>query len=173
MINRLMWIWRGVDPKEILDVQARIVMSDGGTYRSRTLRYGGGLSRRQLDLRMGDSGDAVAAKAGQEAGSTLSGRHWLHASNLYSIAAYPHIKGMSWQSRRRRWRIAPMKRQRSVCLVPARDGVCHSRRFAGDRLCICPKGEGFSHRPDVRRAGWLQSDYYNLYERYFAPASPC
>ncbi|EBM4014292.1 alpha/beta hydrolase, partial [Salmonella enterica] len=28
MINRLMWIWRGVDPREILDVQARIVMSD-------------------------------------------------------------------------------------------------------------------------------------------------
>jgi hypothetical protein len=27
MINRLMWIWRGVDPKEILDVQARIAMS--------------------------------------------------------------------------------------------------------------------------------------------------
>ena len=28
MINRLMWIWRGIDPREILDVQARIVMSD-------------------------------------------------------------------------------------------------------------------------------------------------
>ena len=27
MINRLMWIWRGVTPQEILDVQARIVMS--------------------------------------------------------------------------------------------------------------------------------------------------
>ncbi|SQC19722.1 fermentation/respiration switch protein [Klebsiella pneumoniae] len=32
-------------------------------------------------------------KAGQEADPLLSGRHWLHASNLYSIAAYPHIKG--------------------------------------------------------------------------------
>ena len=28
LINRLMWIWRGVTPQEILDVQARIVMSD-------------------------------------------------------------------------------------------------------------------------------------------------
>lgn len=28
MINRLMWIWRGIDPREILEVQARIVMSD-------------------------------------------------------------------------------------------------------------------------------------------------
>lgn len=28
LINRLMWIWRGVAPQEILDVQARIVMSD-------------------------------------------------------------------------------------------------------------------------------------------------
>ena len=24
MVNRLMWVWRGVDPREILDVQARI-----------------------------------------------------------------------------------------------------------------------------------------------------
>jgi fermentation-respiration switch protein FrsA (DUF1100 family) len=28
LINRLMWIWRGVTPQEILDVQARIVMSE-------------------------------------------------------------------------------------------------------------------------------------------------
>lgn len=28
MINRLMWIWRGIDPREILEVRARIVMSD-------------------------------------------------------------------------------------------------------------------------------------------------
>ena len=28
MINRLMWVWRGIDPREILDVQARIVMSE-------------------------------------------------------------------------------------------------------------------------------------------------
>ena len=27
MINRLMWIWHGVTPQEILDVQSRIVMS--------------------------------------------------------------------------------------------------------------------------------------------------
>lgn len=42
---------------------------------------------------MGERSHAVAAKAGQEADPLLSGRHWLHASNLYSIAAYPHIKG--------------------------------------------------------------------------------
>ena len=28
MVNRLMWIWRGIDPREILEVQARIVMSE-------------------------------------------------------------------------------------------------------------------------------------------------
>lgn len=28
MINRLMWIWRGIDAREILEVQARIVMSE-------------------------------------------------------------------------------------------------------------------------------------------------
>ena len=55
LINRLMWIWRGVTPQEILDVQARIVMSEAVRYRHR-------LSRRQLDLRVGERSHAVAAK---------------------------------------------------------------------------------------------------------------
>ena len=28
MINRLMWIWRGIDPREILDVPACILMTE-------------------------------------------------------------------------------------------------------------------------------------------------
>ena len=30
--------------------------------------------------------------AGEE-DATRSGKHWLHAANLYAIAAYPHLKG--------------------------------------------------------------------------------
>lgn len=29
MINRLLWVWRGVDPRDILDVQSRIAASTG------------------------------------------------------------------------------------------------------------------------------------------------
>ena len=49
LINRLMWIWRGVTP-EILDVQARIVMSDAERTDPELYDSGRWLSRRQLDL---------------------------------------------------------------------------------------------------------------------------
>lgn len=39
------------------------------------------------------AGHALAAKSEPEEDATLSGKHWLHAANLYSIAAYPHLKG--------------------------------------------------------------------------------
>lgn len=93
LINRLMWIWRGVTPQEILDVQARIVMSEA----ERTdpelfdtvIGYRGG----NWIFEWAKEAMQWQQKAGQEADPLLSGRHWLHASNLYSIAAYPHIKG--------------------------------------------------------------------------------
>jgi hypothetical protein len=51
MINRLMWIWRGIDPREILDVQARIVMSEPSVPTANsTIRWW--LPWRKLDLRM-------------------------------------------------------------------------------------------------------------------------
>ena len=52
MINRLMWIWRGIDPREILDVQARIVMSEAERTDSELYDTGGGLPWRKLDLRV-------------------------------------------------------------------------------------------------------------------------
>ncbi|HBK4620802.1 TPA: alpha/beta hydrolase, partial [Klebsiella michiganensis] len=93
LINRLMWIWRGVTPQEILDVQARIVMSDAERtdpeLYDTVVGYRGGnwifeWAKQAMDWQQ---------KAGQEENLLVSGRHWLHAANLYSIAAYPHIKG--------------------------------------------------------------------------------
>lgn len=34
---------------------------------------------------------------------------WLLAANLYSIAGYPHLKGMSWRIRLPFWQIRRMK----------------------------------------------------------------
>jgi esterase FrsA len=109
-------------------------------------------------------------KASQEQDTTLSGQHWLHASNLYSIAAYPHIKGdvLAEQAQA----LANRAYEEAAQRLP---GTMKEMEFAipGGSPVIgflhMPKGRAFSHRPDVRRAGWLQSDYYNLYERYFAP----
>ncbi|EGF2786777.1 alpha/beta hydrolase, partial [Salmonella enterica] len=93
MINRLMWIWRGIDPREILDVQARIVMSDAertdDDLYDTVIGYRGGnwiyeWAKQAMDWQQ---------KACQEQDAMRSGRYWLHASTLYNIAAYPHLKG--------------------------------------------------------------------------------
>jgi len=93
MINRLLWVWRGVDPREILDVQARIVMSqaertDSDLYDT-VVGYRGG----NWIYEWATQAMQWQQKASQTQDDALSGRQWLHASNLYSIAAYPHLKG--------------------------------------------------------------------------------
>jgi esterase FrsA len=122
LINRLMWIWRGVTPQEILDVQARIVMSEA----ERTdpelfdtvVGYRGGNW-----IRMGETGDAVAAKGRAGSRSAASGRHWLHASNLYSIAAYPHIKGDELAEQAQALANRAYEEAPSGCRAAARAGV--------------------------------------------------
>ncbi|VTP64283.1 fermentation/respiration switch protein [Leclercia adecarboxylata] len=89
MVNRLMWIWRGIDPREILDVQARIVMSqaertDDDLYDT-VVGYRGG----NWIYEWAKQAMIWQQKASQEDDPLLSGKHWLHACNLYSIAAYP------------------------------------------------------------------------------------
>lgn len=52
----------------------------------------------------------------------------------------------------------------------ARDGICRCRRCADNRLPAHAKGDG--PFPTVLMCGGLdsmQTDYYTLYERYFAP----
>lgn len=93
MINRLMWISRGVDAREILDVQARIVMStaertDASLYDT-VVGYRGG----NWIYEWSTQAMRWQQKASQEQDAALCGRHWLHASHLYSIASYPHLKG--------------------------------------------------------------------------------
>ncbi|EFY1419658.1 alpha/beta hydrolase, partial [Shigella sonnei] len=93
MINRLMWIWRGIDPREILDVQARIVMSDAertdDDLYDTVIGYRGGNWIYEWAIQA----MVWQQKACAEEDPQLSGRHWLHAATLYNIAAYPHLKG--------------------------------------------------------------------------------
>ncbi|MGO1310799.1 MAG: alpha/beta hydrolase, partial [Kluyvera intermedia] len=93
MINRLMWIWRGVTPQEILDVQARIVMSKAERTDEELFDTVVGYRGGNWIYEWSTQAMVWQQKAMQESDETLSGRHWLHASNLYSIAAYPHLKG--------------------------------------------------------------------------------
>ncbi|CAH6177783.1 TPA: esterase FrsA [Klebsiella pneumoniae] len=171
LINRLMWIWRGVTPQEILDVQARIVMSEA----ERTdpelfdtvIGYRGG----NWIFEWAKEAMQWQQKAGQEADPLLSGRHWLHASNLYSIAAYPHIKGDELAEQAQA--LANRAYEEAAQRLP---GSLRELEFTipgGSPITgflHMPKGEG--PFPTVLMCGGLdslQTDYYNLYENYFSP----
>ena len=171
MINRLMWIWRGVDPREILDVQARIVMSDAertdADLYDTVIGYRGGnwiyeWAKQAMDWQQ---------KACQETDPERSGRYWLHASTLYNIAAYPHLKGddLAEQAQALSNRAYEEAAQR----LP---GTLREMEFSvpgGSPVTgflHMPKGDG--PFPTVLMCGGLdsmQTDYYTLYERYFAP----
>ncbi len=171
MINRLMWIWRGVSPQEILDVQARIVMStaertDDELYDT-VVGYRGG----NWIYEWSTQAMQWQQKAMQEQDETLSGRHWLHASNLYSIAAYPHLKGDDLAEQAQA--LANRAYEEAAKRLP---GSMRELEFAipgGAPITgflHMPKGDG--PFPTVLMCGGLdglQSDYYSLYERYFAP----
>lgn len=171
MVNRLMWIWRGVSPQEILDVQARIVMSqaertDDDLYDT-VVGYRGG----NWIYEWSKQAMLWQQKAGQEQDDTLSGRHWLHASNLYSIAAYPHLKGDELAEQAQA--LANRAYEEAANRLP---GSMRELEFT------IPGGasvSGFLHMPPgdgpfptVLMCGGLdalQSDNYSLFERYLAP----
>ncbi|HDU4050102.1 TPA: esterase FrsA, partial [Klebsiella aerogenes] len=171
LINRLMWIWRGVSPQEIWDVQARIVMSDAE--RSDPELYDTVIGYRGGNWVYEWTKQAMMwqQKATQEADLLQSGRHWLHASNLYSIAAYPHIKGDGLADQAQT--LANRAYEEAAQRLP---GELRELEFAipggapVTGFLHMPKGEG--PFPTVLMCGGLdslQTDYYSLYEKYFAP----
>lgn len=171
MLNRLMWIWRGIDAREILDVQSRIVMSqaertDAELYDT-VVGYRGG----NWIYEWSTQAMHWQQLATQEENPDLCGRHWLHASSLYSIAAYPHIKGDTLAEQAQV--LANRAYEEAAKYLP---GSIKEIEFAipgGAPITgflHMPKGDG--PFPTVLMCGGLdslQSDYYTLYERYFAP----
>lgn len=143
MINRLMWIWRGIDPREILDVQARIVMSDAertdDDLYDTVIGYRGGnwiyeWAKQAMDWQQ---------KACQEQDAMRSGRYWLHASTLYNIAAYPHLKGDE---------LAEHKRNASLIVISL---VCLIKRATGPQ-CRLTKPKWWSDW-NTRYASFMKS----------------
>lgn len=171
MINRLMWIWRGIDAREILEVQARIVMSQAERTDAELLDTVVGYRNGNWIYEWSAQAMSWQQKALQETDSTLSGRHWLHASNLYSIAAYPHIKGDSLAEQAQA--LANRAYEEAAQRLP---GSIKELEFAipggapVTGFLHMPEGEG--PFPTVLMCGGLdglQIDYYTLYERYLAP----
>ncbi|EJO9054877.1 esterase FrsA [Cronobacter sakazakii] len=172
MINRLMWVWRGVDPREILEVQSRIVLSDAE--RTDPAHYDTVIGYRGGNWIYEWSKQAMAwqQRAGQETDEAAIGKAWLMASTLYSIAAYPHLKGDT------------LAEQAQVLANRAYEEA--ATRLSGELRELSfpiPDGAtitGFLHLPKGGQGPFptvlicggldaLQSDYFTLFERYFAP----
>lgn len=172
MVNRLMWIWRGVDPREILDVQARIACCKEERTNDELFDTVVGYRGGNWIYEWSKQAMMWQQKANQEADPKKVGKHWLQAANLYSIAAYPHLKGDA------------LAEQAQVLANRAFEEA--APRLSGDlrelEFAISGGGSitGFLHMPKgaegplptVLMCGGLdalQSDYYSLFENYFAP----
>lgn len=173
MINPLMWAWRGVDPQEILEVQARIVMSNARRSDEKLYDTVVGYHSGNWIFEWAKQAMHWQQKASQTEALNQSGRYWLHAANLYSIAAWPHLKGdalaeqaqtlanRAWQQATRRLNGEMREIEFVIPQGPPVTGFLHM-----------PKGDG--PFPTVLMCGGLDSlqmSYYTLYEKYFAPRS--
>jgi esterase FrsA len=173
LINRLLWIWRGVDPLEIMDVQSRIATSQAehtnDDYYDTVVGYRSG----NWIYEWSKQAMLWQQRAGQQQDPELCGKQWLMAANLYSIAAYPHLKGDD------------LAEQAQVLANNAYEEA--APRLSGglrELTFSMPGGSditGFLHMPKGKEGPFptvllcggldaLQSDYYRLFEHYLAPA---
>ncbi|MFB9998897.1 fermentation/respiration switch protein [Providencia rustigianii] len=93
MINRLLWIWRGIDAIEIEEVLSRIAVADAKRSSDEWLDTIIGNRRGNWCFEWSTQAMHWQQKALKYEKGDKASEAWLHAANLYSIAAYPFIKG--------------------------------------------------------------------------------
>lgn len=171
MINRIMWAWRGLSLLEISEVMARIAVSQAERTDPTRLdtvigfRNGNWIYEwsRQAGIWQQQALDSADEDAGQ---------FWLRAAHLYSLAAYPHIKGDE------------LAEQAEALANRAYEEA--TRRLPGELKALefpIPDGSpitGFLHMPANVDAPYpvvlmcggldaLQSDHYRFFHDYLAP----
>lgn len=173
LINRLLWTWRGIPALEILEVQSRIVASNAERTHDDIFDTVVGYRSGNWIFEWAKQAMSWQQSASQQHDDVLCGKQWLMAANLYSIAAYPHLKGDELADQ------AQVLANRAYEeAAPRLSGGLRKLEFS------IPGGStitGFLHMPKgvegplptVLLCGGLdalQSDYYRLFEHYFAPA---
>lgn len=93
MINRLLWIWRGIDALEIEEVLSRIAVTDAERSDKNLLDTVIGNRSGNWCFEWSHQAMRWQQKALQFEGGEKASEAWLHAANLYSLGAYPFIKG--------------------------------------------------------------------------------
>lgn len=172
MINRLLWIWRGIDAWEIEEVLSRIAASRTDRTDERLLDTVIGYRQGNWIYEWSHQGMAWQQRAMDEPDPALAGRHWLRAANFYSVAAYPHLCGdvLAEQAQtlaNRAWEEAA--RRLSYELKALNFAIEGGGSVTG--FLHLPQGKG--PFPTVLVCGsldMLQNDTYRLFHDYFAPA---
>ncbi|WP_413735036.1 esterase FrsA [Sodalis sp. RH21] len=173
MINRLLWIWRGIDPWEIEEVLARIAASKSERTDDRLLDTVIGYRPGNWIYEWSHQGMAWQQRGMDETDPAAAGRYWLQAANFYSIAAYPHLCGdtLAEQAQtlaNRAWEEAAghLSYELKALTFPVSGGG----KVTG--FLHLPQKDGGPF-PTVLVCGgldMLQNDTYRLFHDYFAPA---
>ncbi|MCA6222875.1 esterase FrsA [Photorhabdus antumapuensis] len=172
MINRLMWIWRGVDPFEIEEVLCRIAMTNAQRSDDNLLDTVVGYRKGNWIFEWSHQAMLWQQKALQAEQTPEAGGFWLKAANLYSIAGYPHLKGDE------------LSQQAVVLANKAYENAARCSDYQLRKIefklkeggCVT----GFLHLPQqLQRPSPtilvcgsldnLQNDYYRLFRDYLAP----
>ncbi|PZD59308.1 esterase FrsA [Pantoea ananatis] len=174
MLNKLMWAWRGLPSREISEVLARIAISDvehthsalldtvigyrNGNWHYEWSRQAGIWQQRALDANTDEHDRA--------------GHDWLHASHLYSVAAYPYIKGDELADQAQT--LASRAYEEATQRLPGELKTLTFPIQGGSPV------SGFLHMPSGVDAPYptvmfcgaldsLQTDHYRLFHDYLAP----
>lgn len=173
MINRPMWAWRGIDPIEVETVLARIAVSKNERTNEALLDtvvgYRGGnwiYEWAKEGMLWQKEAQDLACKDPVKAGNC-----WLKASNFYSIASYPHLRGDRLAEQAEI--LADRAYREAADLLPFElkpiDFNVDGGTLTGF-LHIPPTGD--APYPTVLLCGGLdnfQNDYYPLFRDYLAP----
>ncbi|MEA1063825.1 esterase FrsA [Erwinia sp. HR93] len=173
LINRLLWVWRGVSPLDILDVEARIATCEAARSNDALLDTVIGYRSGNWVYEWSHQAMLWQQRAAQQPDEARCGADWLAAANLYSIAAYPYLKGdtlaeqaQALANRAYEEAASKLSGELRELQFPTPDGG----QVTG--FLHVPKGAKGPH-PVVLMCGGLdtlQSDFYPLFERYLAPA---
>lgn len=172
--NKAMWLWQGIPYLDITDALSRIAISTHSRSNPQYLDTVAGYNSGNWNYEWSKQAMVWQRKALEtpENNALLAGQRWLNAANLFSIASYPHLRGDQ------------LAEQSELLANRAFDEAClrlpHERKLIefpveGGRVTgvlYLPTALGGPY-PTVffcGSLGHLQSDYFQLFQRYLAPA---
>lgn len=172
MINRLLWIWRGIDALEIEEVLSRIAVAQAERSDPNLLDTVIGNRRGNWCFEWSHQAMQWQQNALKFEGGEKASEAWLHAANMYSIAGYPFIKG------------DVLADQAILLACKAYDNAAQFSRYKLKKLSFKIDGNkevcGFLHIPSTGQGPYptvmicgtldsLQTDYCRYFRDYLEP----